>query len=107
MVTLAEIWLTPISAKLSTTVDMNPSTMLTRMITDATPMMMPSMVRKERILLPNMLRMAILNDCSIVFHISVKIDLSVVDPHHPLRLHGDGIVVGDHHDGVSLGVQLF
>ena len=76
------------------------------MITEATPMIMPSMVRKERILLLQILLMASLNDCSIVFHISVKIDLSIVDPHHMLCLQGNGIVVGDHDDGVSFFVEF-
>lgn len=80
--------------------------MLTRMITDATPMMMPSIVRKDLNLLPQILFNAILNDCSILFHIPVEIDLSVMDPHHPLRLQGDGAVVGDHDDRVSFFIEF-
>ena len=41
---------------------MYPFTRLTRMMTEATPMMMPSMVRSDRTLLLQMLLMASLND---------------------------------------------
>ena len=57
-------------------------------------------------MLLQILLMASLNDCSIVFHISVKIDLSIVDPHHMLCLLGNGIVVSDHDDGVSFFVEF-
>ena len=71
--------------------------MLTRMITEATPMMIPSMVRKERILFPQILFKAILNDCSIFFHIPIKIDPAVYDPHlsliHIFIETGVGIVL--------------
>lgn len=80
--------------------------MPTRMITDATPMMIPSMVRKERILLPQILFNAILNDCSILFHIPVEIDLSVMDPHHPFCLQSDRAVVRDHDDRVSFFIEF-
>ena len=40
-------------------------------------MMMPNIVRKERILLPHMLFIASLKDCSIIFYISVKYFVSV------------------------------
>ena len=62
MVTFTLIRLTPMLAKLSTTLPIYPFTILTRIITAATPMMIPSMVRKERILLPQMLLRASLND---------------------------------------------
>lgn len=67
-------------------------------------MMIPSIVRKERILLPQMLLKAILNDCSIFLYISVKIDLPVMDPDNTPGLHGNGAVMGNHDDGVALVV---
>ena len=53
---------------------------------EATPIMIPSMVRKDLILLLLMLFKASLKDCSIFVHISVEINLPVMNPHHPLCL---------------------
>ena len=64
-------------------------------------MMMPSMVKKDRILLPMILFIAILKDCRIFIYVSIKVDLSVMDPHHTPRLHCDGAVMGDHDDGIA------
>ena len=106
MVTFTLIWFTPMLAKFSTIVPMYPFTRLTRMITAATPIIIPSMVRKERILLPHMLLRASLKDCSIIFYISVKNFMPVCNADHPLCLHSNGIVMGNHNNGISLLIDL-
>ncbi len=71
-----------------------------------TPMMIPSMVRKERILLPRIDLKAIWTDC-ISHPVSlVHLDLPVHDMQGSLRVPGNIRVVRDQHDGVALFVQM-
>ena len=56
-------------------------------------MMIPSMVRKERILFPQILFKAILNDCSIFFHIPIKLILPSMIRTTAFCLQGNGAVV--------------
>ena len=92
--------------KLSVIYDISPLTMPTRMMTAATPMMMPSIVRNERIRFDHMLFSASLNEFSIVLRFPIEDDPTVRDTNHALRLEGQRIIVCDHDDGRSVLIDI-
>ena len=104
--TFTLIRLVPIEAKLEVIKDISPFTIPTRMITAATPMMIPSIVRNERILFAQMLLRARLNEFSIVLRCSVINYFAVRDSDDPFGFKCDGIVMGYHDYRVSVFVDF-
>ena len=86
LVTVILIWSTPISAKLPIMEFIYPVTMDTSMITEATPMIMPSIVKNERILFAAIERIAILK-LSIFLRTAVKCYPAVHNLYYSLSLN--------------------
>lgn len=76
-------------------------------MTDDTPMIMPNIVKKERNLLPRMLRHAILMDGRSPNELtSFFQQLAILNADDPLRFSGDFPIMGDEYDRMPLLIEL-